>query len=93
MLMHKVTLRYKLPYGFVSYIAQETYYKFNGYYYEKGFNRNRIFVGLLYNITEHWLLETSYTIELNHDAKVPSNNYMLSFGVAKTFFSSRYTRC
>jgi hypothetical protein len=45
---------------------------------------------MLYNITEHSLLETSFTTELNYDAKIPTNNYMLSFGVAKPFFLVKY---
>lgn len=88
-LRNKITMRYKLPYKFTPYIAQETYYKFDGLYYERGFrgiNRIRLFSGLLYNITEHWLAELSYTMEFNHDAKTPTNNYMLSFGLVKTFF-------
>lgn len=88
-LRNKVTLRYKLPYKFTPYIAQETYYKFDGMPYERGFygiNRIRLFGGLLYNVSEHWLAEISYTMEFNHDAKIPTNNYMLSFGLVKTFF-------
>jgi len=86
---NKVTLRYKLPYKLTPYIAQETYYKMDGMYYERGYygiNRIRLFYGLLYNVTEHWLAEISYTMEFNHDAKIPTNNYMLSFGLVKTFF-------
>lgn len=85
-LRNKISVRYKHFKKLVPYIAEETYYKFDGMYYEKGFNRTRLFMGVLYNITEHWLFETSYTLEFNHDAKIPSNNYMLSFGIVKTFF-------
>jgi hypothetical protein len=83
---NKVTVRYKLPYKLTPYIAEETYFKFDGPYYERGFNRTRIFYGLLYNITDLWLAEISYTMEFNHDAKIPTNNYFLSFGVVRTFF-------
>lgn len=83
---NKVTLRYKLPHKFTPYIAQETYYKFDGLYYEKGFNRIRLFGGLLYNLTDLWLAEVFYMMEFNHDAKIPTNNYVLSVGVVRTFF-------
>jgi hypothetical protein len=88
-LRNKVTARYKLPYKLTPYIAAEAYYKFDGLYYERGFygfNRIRVFYGLLYNVTEHWQAEVSYTMEFNHDAPIPTNNYMLSFGLVKTFF-------
>ncbi len=88
-LRNKVTLRYKLPHKLTPYIAEETYYKFDGIYYERGFhgiNRIRIIYGLLYNLSENWLAEVSYTMEFNHDAKIPTNNYMLSFGLVRTFF-------
>lgn len=88
-LRNKVTVRYKLPYKITPYIAGEAYYKFDGIYYERGyygFNRFRLFYGILYNVTEHWLAEISFTNEFNHDAKIPTNNYMLSFGLVKTFF-------
>ncbi len=85
-LRNKVTLRYKHFKKLVPYIAEETYFKFDGMYYEKGFNRTRLFFGVLYNITEYWLFETSYTMEFNHDALIPTNNYFLSFGLVKTFF-------
>ena len=83
---NKVTLRYKLPNKLIPYVAEETYFKFDGPYYERGFNRTRLFFGLLYNVTDDWLAEISYTVELNHDAKIPTNNYFLSFGIARTFF-------
>lgn len=88
-LRNKVTVRYKLPYKLTPYIAAEVYYKFDGMYYERGyhgFNRIRVFYGLLYNLSENWLAEISYTTEYNHDAKIPTNNYMLSFGLVRTFF-------
>ncbi len=85
-LRNKIQVRYKLFKRIVPYVAEETYYKFDGLYYEKGFNRTRFFFGVLINITDLWLFETSYTLEYNHDAKIPTNNYMLSFGVVKTFF-------
>ncbi len=85
-LRNKVTLRYKHFKKLVPYIAEETYFKFDGMYYEKGFNRTRLFFGVLYNITDYWLAETSYTMEFNHDSKIPTNNYFLSFGLVKTFF-------
>lgn len=83
---NKFTIRYKLPYKFTPYIAEETYYKFDGMYYEKGFNRVRLFGGLLYNLTDLWLAELFYMVEINHDAKIPSNNFILSVGVVRTFF-------
>ena len=86
---NKFTVRYKLPHKLTPYIAAEAYYKFDGMYYEKGyngFNRFRVFYGLLYNLSENWLAEISFTTEYNHDAKIPTNNYMLSFGVVRTFF-------
>ncbi|MCW3077265.1 MAG: hypothetical protein JWO32_1874 [Bacteroidetes bacterium] len=83
---NKFTVRYKLPFKFTPYLAEETYYKFDGMYYEKGFNRIRIFGGLLYNLTDLWLAEVFYMMEFNHDAKTPTNNYVLSFGIVRTFF-------
>ncbi len=83
---NKFTIRYKLPHKFTPYVAQETYYKFDGMYYEKGFNRIRLFGGLLYNLTDNWLAEVCYILEMNHDAKIPTNNYIISFGVVRTFF-------
>ena len=83
---NKITMRYKLPYKFTPYIAQETYFKFDGAYYERGFNRIRLFYGLLYNLSEYWQAEVSYTMEFNHDATIPTNNYFLSLGLVKTFF-------
>ncbi|MGZ3898918.1 MAG: DUF2490 domain-containing protein [Bacteroidia bacterium] len=83
---NKFTIRYKLPNGFTPYVAQETYYKFDGMYYEKGFNRIRLFGGLLYNITDLWLAEIFYMTEFNHDAKIPTNNYVISAGIVRTFF-------
>ncbi len=86
---NKVTLRYKLPYKLTPYVAAEVYYKFDGIYYERGYygiNRVRLFYGLLYNVSEHWLAEVSLTTEFNHDAPIPTNNYMLSFGLVRTFF-------
>lgn len=88
-LRNKVTVRYKLPHKLTPYIAAEAYYKFDGIYYERGysgFNRIRVFYGLLYNLSENWLAEISYTTEYNHDAPIPTNNYMLSFGLVRTFF-------
>ncbi len=83
---NKFTIRYKLPYKLTPYLAQETYYKFDGMYYEKGFNRIRLFGGLLYNITDLWLAEIFYMAEFNHDAKIPTNNFILSVGLVRTFF-------
>lgn len=83
---NKVQLRYKLPHGITPYIAEETYYKFDGFYYERGFNRFRIFYGVLYNLNEKWLAEVGFITEYNHDAKIPTNNFMLSFGIVRTFF-------
>jgi hypothetical protein len=88
-LRNKVTARYKLPHKLTPYVAVEAYYKMDGIYYERGyygFNRFRLFYGVLYNVTEHWLAEISFTNEFNHDAPIPTNNYMLSFGLVKTFF-------
>jgi hypothetical protein len=88
-LRNKFTVRYKLPHKLTPYIAAEAYYKFDGMYYERGyhgFNRIRVFYGLLYNLSENWLAEVSYTTEYNHDAPIPTNNYMLSFGLVRTFF-------
>ena len=86
---NKVTMRYKLPHKITPYIAAEAYYKLDGIYYERGyhgFNRIRLFYGILYNISEHWLAEVSLTNEFNHDAIIPTNNTFLSFGLVKTFF-------
>ena len=85
-LRNKVTLRYKHFKKLIPYIAEETYFKFDGMYYEKGFNRTRIFFGLLHNITENWQAEISYTLEFNHDDVIPTNNYFVSFGLTRSFF-------
>jgi len=83
---NKITLRYKHFEKFVPYIAEETYYRFDGKYYEKGFGRNRMFIGALYNITENWLADASFAIDLRRDNKIPANNFYLSLGLVKTFF-------
>jgi hypothetical protein len=86
---NKFTVRYKLPHKITPYVAGELYYKFDGMYYERGFygfNRIRVFYGVLYNLSDNWLAEVSFTTEYNHDAKIPTNNYFLSFGLVRTFF-------
>ena len=88
-LRNKITARYKLPHKFTPYIAEETYFKFDGMYYERGFhgfNRIRLFYGLLYNVSDNWMAEVSYTMEFNHDAPIPTNNYFISIGLVRTFF-------
>ena len=85
-LRNKITLRYKHFRHVVPYVSEETFYKFDGRYYEKGIRRARISMGILYNLNENWLAESSYTMEYNRDSKIPSNNYFISLGLVRTFF-------
>lgn len=83
---HKITIRYKHFRNITPYISEETSYKFEGKYYERGFNRIRASGGLLFKINDSWLTEFSYMLELNRGGKIPLNNYVLSVGLVKTFF-------
>lgn len=85
-LRNKFTIRYKLISKLTGYIADEIYYRFDGKYYETGFNRNRLSVGLLYKLTDLWLLETFYIFEDNFNSRRPSQNFILGFGVTKSFY-------
>lgn len=83
---HKITIRYKHFRNITPYISEETSYKFDGKYYERGINRIRVSGGLLFKINDSWLTEISYILELNRDEKIPLNNHVLSIGLVKTFF-------
>ncbi len=85
-LRNKVTLRYRHFDKVTPYIAAESFYQFDRSNYLKGFNRTRLYIGFFYNLTDIWLAETTYAIELKRDSKIPVNTYFLSLGLSRTFF-------
>lgn len=85
-LRNKASLRYKFIPKWSIYLSDEIYYRFDGKYYETGFNRNRLSAGLLYKLTDLWLLETYYTFENNFAARRPNQNFILGFGLTRTFY-------
>lgn len=84
-LRDKVTLRYKIN-RFIPYVADELYYKFDGPMYNRGFNRNRVFAGILFKVSATWLFEVFYMYENNMLLKVPVQNYVFGFGIQRSFF-------
>lgn len=81
----KVTLRYKHNKQITSYIADEVYYRMD-YGYFKGFNRNRLYAGILWSITKTNQLELFYLIENNYNVSRPSNNYIIGIGYNMNLF-------
>ncbi|MGB3946409.1 MAG: DUF2490 domain-containing protein [Bacteroidia bacterium] len=83
---NKITLRYKGVKKIMPFIAEESFYKFDIKYYEKNYNRTRLFGGFLYTINDSWQSEICYVIEYNYNSKIPLNNYFLSLSLSKSFF-------
>ncbi len=83
---NKSSARYMLTKRITPYVSDEVYYKFDGKYYERNFNRNRLSLGVLYKLTRHWLFELFYIFEHNFNIKRPSQNFILGVGFSRSFY-------
>ncbi|HET7818674.1 MAG TPA: DUF2490 domain-containing protein [Bacteroidia bacterium] len=83
---NKISARYKLISKLSAYVSDEVYFKLDGVIHERGFNRNRLSSGLLYKLSDYWLLETFYLFEDNFSSPMPTQNFVVGVGISKSFF-------
>ena len=87
-LRDKVTLRYKLKKYLYPYVEDELYYRLqrNGNKNPEGFDRNRFYVGLLYNLTDNFKLDFFSMYENNFNCVPHAQNFVYGVGFSRTLF-------
>ena len=85
-LRNKLSARYALTKRISPFISDEIYLRLDGRDYERAFNRNRLSAGILYKITQYWLFEIFYIFEHNFNVKLPEQNFILGFGISRSFY-------
>lgn len=83
----KLTLRYKINKHYYPYIEDEIYYKLDRNKDEnEGFNRNRFYTGLLYEMKHQFKLDAFFLYEKNFNVTPLYSSFVYGIGISRSFF-------
>jgi hypothetical protein len=87
-LRDKIIVRYKISGTFYPYVEDEIYYRLDHQSYRNpsGFNRNRIYTGLLIYIDKADRIDLFYLFEHNFNVIPLTDNYVVGVGFSRSLF-------